>query len=774
MRGQDLAEAAPRRLDREGARHARRRRMRIHLSALGWIDDGPRGHRLRWHYPVQALDGVGNYVGLPKRVVVERAPLDSKDLYQHPHATSLYPYDWWEARPDLSVAGFVPPHAYTLPTPVQGIRFDYSGSPARIVIRDSASGAVVHDRRVVNGDSVYLEAAMLDTVDIHATWAMLSHIHVLDLFKSHGLPFEPVAEIAVAASYGEPLATVAARYDQPSTMSAAEWDELVDAVNAAGASSPATEKPGAPTAWESVQIVLGLRWEFALLGGFAYFDGPREAVCALDELRDVLKEPPGTLMAYRVRDAEGPAGRSNLVVCAPWPAPALAAPAAPWYVDPEVRLREARSAFPGSGVIATHPSLELFTPLLTFDGDYNVRTTLGWQHNDARALGVDVEEIVSASAASGAPARTRTFMSRSRHLDDPPLQGSVARNFDVAFIDVTLRARARAIDAWDRASPPSPWSPVTPLALRHEPMAPPLESGSVAAGMVRLRRAVGKPGIPDWQPDRIVDKAGGQVFIYRRIAAPRTANATASAPLPVSPGAYRVQVNGVASLNDFVGGTLSVGAFSDTIVAAGTSSVDVAVPDNGAPVTLFAAGNARLAQDPLAPSIWTHVATFAAAGLPDELVFSDALPPAAGLAVEFYSARVAFLGRIGPFGSVATIVRVPDVPVVPPPFTVEILGLDFYRRTLIKLRFTTPPDAGRYTVWWADGNVPAAEFPRRGAAGAYGAQKPAGGDVLYDTLPLPIPARVDRTVTIGVQRVLDAGVQGNFTTLPIVLEPLAP
>ncbi|NOJ79790.1 hypothetical protein [Myxococcus xanthus] len=746
--------------------------MRIHLSALGWIDDKPRGHRLRWHYPVQAIVA-GSYLGLPKRIVVERAPLDPKDLYQHPLASAQYPYDWWEARPDVSVFGFVPPYAYTLRAPVQGIRFDYQGSPARIVIRDAASGVVAYDRLVTSGESVYAEAALLDRVDIYATWAMLSNLHVLDLFKSHGLPFQPIAEIEVAATYAEPLATIAARYGMPVTIATTEWSELVDTVDAANVSSPATEEPGTPTAWEAVQIVLGLRWEFALLGGFAFFDGPRESVCALDHLGDaILKEPPGTLMAYRVRDRDGPTGRSNLVVCAPWPAPALAAPSAPWYVDPEVRLRAKRTVFPGSGVPGSSPSLAQFTPILAFDGDYNVRATLAWLQSDPRALGVEVEEVVGASAATGSPARTTTFMSRSRRIDDPPLQGSVARNFDVAFIDVTLRSRARAIDAWDRVSAKSAWSTVTPLALHHAPMAPPLESGVHESGLTRIRRARGRPDIPDWQPDPIVEHAGGQVFVYRRTIAPRTANATASGPWPVSPGLYRVNVTGVAGLADFVGGTLSVGAFSDTIVASGASTVDIAIPDNGSPVTLFGADTARLAQDPFAPALWMHVATFAAVGLPDELVFAEALPAPGGLVVESYSARVAFLGRVGPFGTAATIVRVPTVPVVPPPFVVDVLGLDFYRRTMIKLRFTTPPSAGLYTVWWADGNIPAAQFPRRGATGTYGAQQPAGGDVLYDVLPLPIPAHVDRTVTIGVQRVLEGGVQGDFVTVSIVLAAL--
>lgn len=753
--------------------------MRIYLSALGWVDDAPRGHRLRWHYPVRDVVAEGGYLGLPKRIVIERASLDSHDFYHsplvssrypsHPMASSLYPDKWWEPQPDISVFGFVPPYAYTLPAPVQAIRFNYHGSPARIVVGNSA-GEIAYDALVRQGDSVYVEASMIDTVHIYATLANLVGIYVLDLFKSHGLQFEPIAELEVAATYESTLATVAPRYDQSPTLSTEEWNELVDAVKTANATLPSTEQPGEPMAWDNALLVLALRWEFALLGGFAFFDGSRDEVCVLDHLGDnILKELPRTFMAYRVRDVEGLAGHSNLVVCAPWPATALAPPNAPWYVNPEVRLRQSKTVLADHSVLGKHASLTNYTPQLTFEGDYTVHTMIGWQHNDARALGVEIEEVQSASTATGATESTTRFMSRSRRLNDSPGTGLVARDFDVSFIDVLLRSRARAIDAWDRASDYSLSSPITPLALRHEPLAPPLESATYHSGTIHIQRAIGRPGIPDWYPDPIVKHTAGNVYIYRRTVSPRTANSTVSRPWPVSAGLYRVNISGSIGLSDFVGGTLSVGAFSDTIVAASESTIDFAVPDNGTPVTLFDAGAARLSQDPLMPSLWKQVATFAAVDLPEELKFSEELPAASGLVIDSYSIRIAFMGRLGPFGNVVTAIRLPDVPVVPPPFTVDVLGIDFYRRTMIKLRFTTPPTEGRYTIWWADGDVAPEQFPRRGAAGTHGAQHPTNGDVLYDLLPLPIPIHVNRTVTIGVQRVLDGGVQGDFVILSLLL-----
>src|SRR5262249_37998761 len=150
-------------------------------------------NRLRWHYPVGDVMPDGTYRGLPKRIVIERAPVRPKDVYKHPMASTLYPFDWWEPLPDVFMAGFVPPRAYELPKPVQAIRFEYQGSPARIVVRDAANDVVVYDRLVANGESVYVEATLIDTVDIYGLWAKLTDIHVLDLFKNHGLKFEAIA-----------------------------------------------------------------------------------------------------------------------------------------------------------------------------------------------------------------------------------------------------------------------------------------------------------------------------------------------------------------------------------------------------------------------------------------------------------------------------------------------------------------------------------------------------------------------------------------------------
>ena len=43
-----------------------------------------------------------------------------------------------------------------------------------------------------------------------------------------------------------------------------------------------------------------------------------------------------------------------------------------------------------------------------------------------------------------------------------------------------------------------------------------------------------------------------------------------------------------------------------------------------------------------------------------------------------------------------------------------------------------------------------------------------------DVLPLPVPSHVGRTITVGVQRVGDGGIQCDFVTAPVVLPALSP
>jgi hypothetical protein len=358
-------------------------------------------------------------------------------------------------------------------------------------------------------------------------------------------------------------------------------------------------------------------------------------------------------------------------------------------------------------------------------------------------------------------------MSRTRLVEDVPPQVSLQRAFDVDFPDVTLRARARAIDGWDRASAFSAWCPPTPLALVHEPQAPPLAFATYADGTARITRAV--QGVPDWQPDKLVSKVGGELRIYRQSAAARSVDGSFALPLPITDGLYRVVVSGVANLADFVGGTFSIAGLTESIRAVAGTEVHFRA-DNVA----FMPGQARLVQDLKHPTLWKQVAAFPLANLPVELAFGDPLPAAAGSAVESYCARLAYYGRLGPASNIVRAVRIALTPIVPPPFTVDFLGVDYFHRTMLRIEFTSPVSSGRFTVWWAPGVVSAEQLARDGASGHYVAQEAQMGALLYDVIPLPVPRHIGRIVTIGVQRVAEGGLQSDFTTVAVTIPPLLP
>ncbi|MDQ3625012.1 MAG: hypothetical protein M3463_21450, partial [Verrucomicrobiota bacterium] len=287
------------------------------------------------------------------------------------------------------------------------------------------------------------------------------------------------------------------------------------------------------------------------------------------------------------------------------------------------------------------------------------------------------------------------------------------------------------------------------------------------ADTARIIRATGVPGVPDWEPDPFVSKVSGQVFIYRQTAAARRSDASFGLPLPIADDLYRATVTGVSNLADFIGGTFSVGGFTESIRAVAGTEIHFRADKKS-----FTPGPGRLVQDLKHSALWSKVAAFAALNLPIELVFSDPLPAPAGTAAESYCARLAYFGRLGPASNIVRALRHAPVPIVPPPFTVEILGIDFFHRTMLKIRFTNPVSSGRFSVWWAPGVVAPADLGRAGAIGHYGAQEAQQGALLYDVIALPIPKNVGRTVTIGVQRVAEGRLQSEFTTAPVLIPPL--
>ncbi|PDZ79407.1 hypothetical protein COA25_08650 [Bacillus cereus] len=98
--------------------------------------------------------------------------------------------------------------------------------------------------------------------------------------------------------------------------------------------------------------------------------------------------------------------------------------------------------------------------------------------------------------------------------------------------------------------------------------------------------------------------------------------------------------------------------------------------------------------------------------LPTEFVFNAPLPSTEYVVVHSYLARLSYFGRLGPGSNIVRALYHPENLPVLPPFEVEILGIDFFRRTMLKIKFMRPVNSGLYTVWWADGQVSPKDLPK--------------------------------------------------------------
>ena len=739
--------------------------MKIYLAALGWVPAAPAGNRLRWHYPADEVDGA-RYLGLPAAVSVERAWLD-EDLPQSGKSGTMVlgggslpmaPLSWWDHLGDVHPTGGLPKF-FVLPEPAQAVRLLYDGEDTRLVALDGDAN-IVADQMVSNGQWVNLQAPDISVLAVLAYDAVFRNFMALNLFRDRGLAWEEIARVGVADTVSLSLREAAWRYDGPTTMVDQWWAELVDAANTAQASDPANDaaEPEKPTAWKAFEMMIGIRWEHAVLFGHGYFDGPRRGWPAIDDVRKDLILPgvPPRAAAYRVRDEKERLKASNVAICPPWLAAPLTAPGLPAYESPEVRL-----------------TVDTDTWMPKFTATYSLR----WAQPDPLALGIEVEEAINSSTT---PAFTATpvalsYSLRTRQPDDPPGQGLQVRSQDVVFHDVQFRCRARAVDGWDRTSAFTAHTAWTSLALRHDPAPPNLASATWSTGSASLARQVGDPSYPDWAPDLIVQHdAGARVFVYRRktgaVGRPATTGVTVSAPVPVEGNRYRATVAGPASLAPYDGGFVVAAPFKAMIRQVVGSDIYFEVGDS----TLFGAGAAELQQNPLHLDLWDKVAEFSAHALPATLTFADPVAgPGETADVLSYHTRVAYLGaRIGPPGNTVQALRMPVAPVKPPPFSVELLGVDFYNRTLVKIRFTNAVSSGSYTIWWASGTP--VDFASKAVPGVMRAQAPYSNRYLFDVLAIPLPQKASRIITVGVQRVTTGEGQSSFETVPVTLPALAP
>lgn len=716
----------------------------LSLAAIGWVDapDQPVGNRLRWSWPEDAVQG-GQHI-LPEEIIVERAPVDftvDSDTVAILGLPAAAPPEAWKDLGDVHHTGFMP-GVLSLGGPVQAVQFVYNDHlpGASTLIQAFAGERCILTRLVDDNEPVMLQAAAIDRLIVMSPSFTLKAISTLDLYAPTSLTFAEIARInlgATAATYTQ----AKTRYPATPTLGETEWNELRDQLwGQAWAEAPGVVGPtggsnafqGGPNAFQALQIVLAARWEHAVFCGFGFVDGPDHVQPALDTWTGLLNDLPTGVVAYRVRAPDSNLAPSNVVYVPGAPAPPLVALDPPTIESGAVRLGT------------------LDAIVASWD--------IAWIGSEPGIVGAHVEEALTV----GATTTKAAYDGRGRRDTDPPGSGFLHREQDVGSHHVTVSARLRAQDGFDRIGPPSSWSLPVVLPIDHHPQPPPLRSATNDGSTTILTQS--PPA--GWNPDTIVAAANGLVRIYRR-----TADAVRfSAPVltAVPDGTQLVVTLGGApppKPGAFTGGGITIGPVRGTLVEVAWPMVVVEVPYGDGPIPAVPSGaTAELTQSPTHPDLFTPVYDEWAKALPTKISFSDPMKsPGTALLIE-YRARLVFAGHLGPFGPAVQALRLPAKPKVPPPFKVSTLGVDHYDRTIVQIELT-PPSTGLFEVWWADGSLLLPEFSVKAVPGEAGVREAEGGKILFDTLSLPVPGKMARTVTIGVQAVNAADGRSAFMTV---------
>ena len=742
--------------------------MPMFLAAIGWISDSPIGNRLRWTIDPKEIRH-GQFRGLPDVVTLQRAPLEGSIANTIGGDTNTFPVpiSWWEDLGDMHLSGMFPCHV-TLPEPVQALRFDYAGSDAfyRAWNGSGAERTLVEERVLSNGESVLLESTFITDLEFFTNAVNLQHVSVLNLFVNHaaGLHFDTIARLAPNATRGMSLEGAYQRYGGTPTLDHDEWTEFQEVALAdALASSPGdqSQESPQPTAWEEVELLLSARWEYAVVCGFGFLDGPDAGPgTSSDQIRDILLSAIGTVThVYRATAtfADGSTDHSNLIVIPPFPVFPLPVPTNLGYTNPEVRLYG--------------------------DESYIVTDSLHWQVGSHRIIGAElVEEVASSPILDSAPeVIPLTFRSPNPAAVFPEM--SMVRRFNVPFYDVPLRFRARSVDGWDRTSAFSPWSPQVVPTFIHNPVGPPLREARFDGATITLRAQTDHQKFTDWSPDHAVAHTpGSQLEILRRMTEPDSVEVNFAAPsfyqndLNTPVRLYTVPVPPLLDPGKFVGGFLSSGVFRAEILRIENGQfVFEPISDSTSGTDLFEAGPGRLQQAPNHPDLFTFVTQFPAVGLPERLEFPDVIAPATETTrTEYYAVRVRMGAIRGAVGNTAQAIVVPDIPEAPPPFAVEYLGVDFYDRTLVRISFLDNVMAGKYRLFCAEGNHDEESFNSSAMAGDFGAQELQDNHYIYELFSLPIPKTMEAPFTFGAQRETSGAYRSGFTLVHTVVPVYVP
>jgi hypothetical protein len=250
----------------------------------------------------------------------------------------------------------------------------------------------------------------------------------------------------------------------------------------------------------------------------------------------------------------------------------------------------------------------------------------------------------------------------------------------------------------------------------------------------------------DWSLDEIVKTLAGQVELARRVRDPISQAVKLTDVSVVALDTYEVRLAEPLPKGAFVGGRLnanglanSITELSDDRLILRVSSMDGArsqVEKNFQTVTdqfcesvgqppktglLYSPGPATVVEDLSAPELWAHVNFFdVTKPFPPVIVFPESSPmPTDGTDSLVYSLRVGFNNAgqttFGTYGNSVSAFRKSRPPVQPPPFTVQMLGRDYFRRLVINVTLTKDQVAVFYVVAWARGY--ASDWQEGGASG---------------------------------------------------------
>lgn len=740
--------------------------MKLFLSSIGWIDDEPRGNRLRWSLDNELL----NEIGLPDNVVIERANIPYKIPQNfHTSVSQNYPSDWWDKYKTKSlISPFLPgtvikgtiPVALKQKRPVQAIRFRYHG-PDHVKMKVYYRKMKKHilTKTLKDGEDVCVEAPYFDEIRFLSYRVRLENIETLDLYKERELNFDQITLINVKNTLTADFAEVLERYNYVKrTFNENDWQDTLNLLNKVSTYDSLLIQNAKPNPWAMFQSLLATRWEYAVLFGFGFSDGPDTNRNYIDKIgQDLLQNLLGDATVYRVTAKWKLSGgkkfavRSNLSLCPPVSITPLQPPGVPDCSDCQVRLAD--------------------------NDDYIAKLKIHFQQNDKYALGYEFRQEITESEHLGSASYFEDFEYRSQMAEDQPKKAVLSRTLSVPFFDVQTRVRARSTDAWDRVSDYSDWADYYSFQFIHHVL-PPRIKEDYEAGLCPHYTRDGTVilHLNDWQPDHLVTNVpNSRVCVFRRIDEPHIITVNATSAVIDSQNRFSTCILDTNNLERFREGYIIANNNKFPIIDIQPPSVYFRVtPNLSFSFPVFQEGRIKLQQSGMYQDLWTKITEFPVTDFPlDNLQFNDSAIVEINESLEIlqYTLRVAYLDRLSQAGNVVTVLKHPAIPVTPPPFTINIIGTDYYGRTIIRLQFNSALTGGQYCLYWADGALYADTFKNTSQQAEYGIQPIFNNRYLYDAIPVSILNDTTKTITVGVLQINDGGKKSGFQIRTLEIAP---